>query len=446
MGRPKKITLNTIGTIDSSNATHVAETVFTAVASEPVFVAPNTSSNDKKYDICFAFDTTGSMSGCISQVKQNIQTIVKELFKNIPNVRISLVAFEDYNFDYIWKAIDFTNDEGALIHFMTHLHDAHCIRGSDIGFTTRIEGEGMEECYEYVLHKVPSLNWSSESMRSLIMIGDAPPHSKEKTYQNLDWRVELGKVRDKGINIYSVHCLSWGDKPKVKEFFKTIAKETNGYHLYLDQFTMIPSMMMAICYKQMGSERLENYQNELKVSGSGVSHGMSQIFDVMLGRKTTEQIEEENEIKYNYKSSSSLSSSSHVKKAAKSTGLENLKEEDFVLKPSPPSRFQVIPVNNDEDIQSFASNNGLVFERGKGFYHFQKPELIQKNKEIVLREKSSGDFFEGNMCRKMLNLITYDETKRIKPTDFPQYDIFIQSTSLNRKLMGGSKFLYDTMA
>ncbi len=456
MGRPKKIVLNTIGTVDSTNTTPVAthvttpvvETVFTAVAPEPVSVASATSANDKKYDICFAFDTTGSMSGCISQVKQNIQTIVKELFKNIPNVRISLVAFEDYNFDYIWKAIDFTNDEGALIHFMTHLHEAHCIRGSDIGFTTRIDGEGMEECYEYVLHKVPSLNWSSESMRSLIIIGDAPPHSKEKTYNNLDWRVELGKVRDKGINIYSVHCLSWGNEPKVKEFFKTIAKETNGYHLYLDQFTMIPSMMMAICYKQMGSERLENYQNELKVSGSGVTHGMSQIFDIMLGKKSTEQVETENEARFDYQAHKRTSShnTGKVGRKATSTGLENLAESDFVLKPSPPSRFQVIDVPNDEDIQTFSAHNGLTFERGKGFYHFTKPELIQKNKEIVLREKSSGDFFEGNMCRKMLNLITYDETKRIKPTDFPQYDIFIQSTSLNRKLMGGTKFLYDTMA
>jgi hypothetical protein len=453
MGRPKKITLNTIGNIDPSTTsvitpvtTPVVETVFTAPVQE--VSVPTTSSNDKKFDICFAFDTTGSMSGCISQVKQNIQTIVKDLFKNIPNVRISLVAFEDYNFSYIWKAIDFTNDEGALIHFMTHLHEAHCIRGADIGFTNRIDGEGMEECYEYVLHKVPSLNWSSESMRSLIIIGDAPPHSKEKSYQNLDWRVELGKVRDKGINIYSVHCLSWGNNPKVKEFFKTIAKETNGYHLYLDQFTMIPSMMMAICYKQMGSDRLENYQNELKVSGSGVTHGMRQVFDIMLGKKSTEEVEAENEARFDYQAHkrSSSHSSGKVGRKATSTGLENLAETEFVLKPSPPSRFQVLNVSNDEDIMTFSANNGLTFERGKGFYHFTKPELIQKNKEIVLREKSSGDFFEGNMCRKMLNLITYDETKRIKPTDFPQYDIFIQSTSLNRKLMGGSKFLYDTMA
>lgn len=438
MGRPKKITLQTIGVITPEPE---VETTTTSVNDTKL-------TNDKKFDICFAFDTTGSMSGCISQVKQNIQTIVKDLFKNIPNVRISLVAFEDYNFSYVWKAIDFTNDEGALIHFMTHLDQVHCITGKDIGFTNCISGEGMEECYEYVLHKVPSLNWSSESMRSLIMVGDAPPHSKERTYNNLDWRVELGKVHDKGINIYSVQCLSWGNDPKVKEFFKTIAKETNGYHLYLDQFTMIPSMMMAICYKQMGSERLENYENELKVSGSGVTHGMQQIFDVMLGKKSTEEVEAENETKYNYSSSSSSSSHStgRVGRKTTSTGLENLAETDFVLKPSPPSRFQVLNVANDEDIMTFSANNGLTFERGKGFYNFTKPELIQKNKEIVLREKSSGDFFEGNMCRKMLNLITYDENKRIKPTDFPQYDIFIQSTSLNRKLMGGSKFLYDTMS
>jgi hypothetical protein len=449
MGRVKKITVQQIGEIPPTAApeqTSVPEQKFDDSNNK------QTSVPEQKFDICFAFDTTGSMSGCISQVKQNIQKIVKDLFKGVPNVRISLVAFEDYNFSYIWKAIDFTNDEGALIHFMTHLNDAHCIKGRDIGFTG-VSGEGMEECYEYVLHKIPSLNWSSESMRSLIMIGDAPPHTPSHAYQNLDWNVELGKVRDKGINIYSVHCLSWGNEPKVKHFFKTIAKETNGYHLYLDQFTMIPAMMMAICYKQMGSERLEIYQNELKVSSAGVTHGMRQVFDIMLGRKTTEQIEEENEARFDYSRSSGSSvniitntSRGRVGKKATSTGLENLAETDFVLKPSPPSRFQVLDVSNDEDIMTFSANNGLTFQRGKGFYHFTKPELIQKNKEIVLREKSTGDFFEGNMCRKMLNLITYDETKRIKPTDFPQYDIFIQSTSLNRKLMGGSQFLYDTMA
>ncbi len=438
MGRPKKVVLQQIGEITAPTVAPVP-----TVVSVPA-VAP--ASN--KFDICFAFDTTGSMSGCISQVKQNIQKIVKELFKNIPNVRISLVAFEDYDFDYVWKAIDFTTDEGALIHFMTHMDQAHCITGRDIGFRGG-RGEGMEESYEYLLHKIPSLNWSSESMRSLILIGDAPPHTPSHAYQNLDWMVELGKVRDKGINIYSVHCLSWGNEPKVKHFFKTIAKETNGYHLYLDQFTMIPAMMMAICYKQMGSDRLESYENELKVSSAGVTHGMRQVFDIMLGKKSTEEVEAENEARFDYSRSSSGgggSSYGRVGRKATSTGLENLKEEDFVLKPSPPSRFQVLAVPNDEDIMTFSANNGLTFQRGKGFYHFTKPELIQKNKEIVLREKSTGDFFEGNMCRKMLNLITYDENKRIKPTDFPQYDIFIQSTSLNRKLIGGSQFLYDTMA
>ncbi len=447
MGRPKKVVLETIGSVSTTpNSTPVVNSTPVINSTPVVIQSEQISVNEKKFDICFAFDTTGSMSGCINQVKRNIETIVKELFKNIPNIRISLVAFEDYNFDYIWKAIDFTNDEGALIHFMTHLHEAHCITGKDIGFT-RSGDSCINECYEYVLHKVQGLNWSSESMRSLIMIGDAPPHKPQHAYMNLDWEVETKKVYQKGINIYSVQCLSWGNDRDVKHFFKTIAKESNGYHLYLDQFTMITSMMMAICYKQMGSERLENYENELKVSSSGVTNGMQQVFDVMLGKKTTEEVEAENNNKYSYSSysSSTYSSTPRVKKS-KSTGLEGLKEEDFVLKPSPPSRFQILDVLDDEDIQTFSVNNGLTFQRGKGFYHFTKPELIQKNKEIVLREKSSGDFFEGNMCRKMLNLITYDESKRIKPTDFPDYDIFIQSNSLNRKLISGTKFLYDTMA
>lgn len=409
----------------------------------------------QKFDICILADETGSMSGCISQVKRNIQTIVHELFQNVPNVRISLGTFEDYDFSHVWKVIDFTSDEGALIHFMNNLGSQHKVSGRDIGYTGG-RGEGIQECYEYALHKVPDLNWSSDSVRSLIIVGDSFPHSPSHSYHGINWYDELQRVKNMGINIYGIHCLSWGDNQDVKNFFKTITRETNGYHLYLDQFTMIPQMMMAICFRAMGQDRLEHYENELRVSTSGVTNGMRQMFDIMLGKKTTEDIEEENRQKYSYSSSSSSSSSTSTTttnavaptktKKLKSTGLENLAEEDFEMKPCHPSRFQILDVTGgDIDIKSFAENNGLGFQKGRGFYQFTKPELIQKGKEIILQEKSSGNFYEGNKARKMLNLITYDETKRIKPTDFAEYDVFIQSTSLTRKLVDGTKFLYDTM-
>lgn len=287
-------------------------------------------------------------------------------------------------------------------------------------------------------------------MRSMVMVGDAPPHSPRNAYNGINWRDELVNIRTQGINIYSVQCLNWAGRTDVKDFFKMMARETNGYHLYLDQFNMIPQMMMAIAYRAMGQDRLETYENELRVSSSGVSNGMKQMFDIMLGKRTTEDIEEENERTYSSyggsSSSASNSSRSSSVRRATTTGLENLADEDFEMKPCHPSRFQVLDVTGgDVDIKTFSSTNGLVFEKGKGFYEFTKSELIQKNKEIVLQDKTTGHFFEGNMARKMLNLITYDEKKRIKPTDFDQYRVFIQSTSTTRKLVDGTKFLYDSM-
>jgi hypothetical protein len=424
-------------------AASVVETP-TTPASEVVSAEPvNTTDPNRKVDICFAFDTTGSMSGCIRQVTNNIQDIVKELFKNVPNVRISIVAFQDFNFSYIWKPIDFTNDEGALIHFMKNLDSQYCVTGEDIKFTDTNDSD-LNECYEYVMHRVPELNWSSDSMRALVMIGDAPPHEPQYAYKGISWREETQRLKRMGVNIYSVECYCSCLARENKEFYGTIARETNGYHLRLDQFTMIPAMMMAICYKQMGQERLQSYENELRVRDGGVTHGMQQVFDVMLGKKTSEDVDRENRSRYDYGSSYSSSYTRSSSSSSRRTGLEEMKEEDFTLKPSPPGRFQTLPVAEDQDIQGFAESNGLTFERGKGFYEFNKPELIQKTKEIVLLEKSTGLFYEGNKARKMLNLVDYDEKKRIKPSDLDAYKVFIQSTSMNRKLVGGTTFLYDS--
>ena len=110
--------------------------------------------SSNKYDICFAWDTTGSMSPCIAQVRNNIKKITNELFEKIPGLRVSFVVFQDYNDDYMWKSIDFTVEKDSLIHFVENLRSVPGIVGPS---SWRANGEGMEECYEYVLKKVPEL-------------------------------------------------------------------------------------------------------------------------------------------------------------------------------------------------------------------------------------------------------------------------------------------------
>ncbi len=408
-----------------------------------------------RYDIAIVADSTGSMAPLLKHLINNIKKVVKELFEKIPGVRISIAAFQDYNDDYMWKAVDFTVEQESLIHFLENLKSVPGIEGPP-GWSSR--GEGKEECIEYAFYEVQKLNWLSDSSRSLIFVSDTLPHTPKIALDGRDWKVELNGIKSKGINIYSVQAMSWGNDKKIKDFFRHIAMETNGYHLYIDQFAHIIELMTAICFKQMGAERLETYQNELRVKNNGMTTSMRQMFDVLLGKATVEEIDEENHQLYGTSSSSSESTSSAGAGASSSSRVSSssgsrkkkidytqVDQSQLVIKPSHPARFQVLNVTNDMDIKAFADANGVPFVKGKFFYQFNKPELIQNGKEIILREKTTGHFYEGLGARKMLNLIEYDDSKKIKPTDFPEYDVFIQSTSANRKMTKDALALYDAM-
>ena len=84
----------------------------------------------------------------------------------------------------------------------------------------------------------------------------------------------------------------------------------------------------------------------------------------------------------------------------------------------------------------------MIFQKGKGFYEFTKSELIQEYKEVVLRDKATGDMFSGEKARQMIGL-GMGERARVKPAYLDQFDVFVQSTSYNRKLIGGTRFLYE---
>lgn len=116
--------------------------------------------------------------------------------------------------------------------------------------------------------------------------------------------------------------------------------------------------------------------------------------------------------------------------------------ESAELRAVKPGRLQIIEVDNEISIKAFVLENGLAFKTGRGFYEFTKTETIQGKKEIVLMERSTGDLFEGKSAREMLGL-PMGETVSIKPSHLEKSVVFVQSTSANRKLMGGSRFLYE---
>ena len=152
------------------------------------------------YEIAFSFDTTGSMYGYLEEVRRQLREIVLDLKRDIPGIRIAIFAHGDYcdaRRTYVTKFVNFTNNVDALCSFVR-----------DVGPTG---GGDVPECYELVMREVQEkLSWSPGSQKSLVIIGDAPPHeaSESQNYRHIDWRQETKSLRDMVRSFNTIKSLS----------------------------------------------------------------------------------------------------------------------------------------------------------------------------------------------------------------------------------------------
>lgn len=98
----------------------------------------------------------------------------------------------------------------------------------------------------------------------------------------------------------------------------------------------------------------------------------------------------------------------------------------------------IVPVT--QDIQRFVKNFKGYYNAGDAYYQLTKTEnLVQKYKDIVVYEGATGKLYAGVHARAVLGIP--NEDLKIKPGNHSGYEIYIQSTSLNRKLIAGSKIV-----
>ena len=358
----------------------------------------------ERVEVVFHFDTTCSMSPCIAEVRKKVENSLTKLFKEVPNLRIGLGANGDYcdaktSYVTVWK--DFSKD---IYHLSQFVRDIKNTNGGD-----------SPECYELVLREAQDLDWSHNATKVFVLIADDVPHLtndkqnivyNRKTYgEGLDWRREANALAKMGIAVYTVQCLSKGINAYY--FYSELAETTGGYHFILDQFSEITDLLMAICYKQGNPAQFQKLEEEINAS-SRMTRVMDKNFATLSGRKISEKF---------------------IRKGKS-------------LSVVPSGRFQIMNVEADISIRDFVEENGLTFKTGRGFYEFTKTELIQERKEVVLRDKETGDMYSGDKARERIGLAPGERAK-IKPTYLADYDIFVQSTSYNRRLVGGTRFLYE---
>ncbi len=72
-------------------------------------------------EVVFSFDTTGSMYPCLSQTRKTIKENVNRLFKEVPNIRIGIIAHGDYcdrHSSYVTKHFDLSDNPTAMVGVM----------------------------------------------------------------------------------------------------------------------------------------------------------------------------------------------------------------------------------------------------------------------------------------------------------------------------------------
>jgi hypothetical protein len=346
-------------------------------------------------DAVFSFDTTGSMYPCLTQVRRTVSQMVKQLFKDIPDLRIAVIAHGDYCDEgnpYTIQINDFSTNPDNIVNFVNNVKPTF--------------GGDWPECYELVLHEARTkLNWQSGRSKILVMIGDAIPH--ETNYpgnkNHIDWENELGLLKEASINVYGVHAMP-GIRKASKGFYQTIADKTDGYYLTLDQFATVGDMIMAICYKQEGDEQFNNFIQQVYDSGRA-TRDFRNIVRTMGGK------------------------------------IGDDKTNDDGLTPVPAGRFQVLKVDNAQSIKDFVTDNGITFKKGRGFYQLTGTESVGQYKEILMVDKNTGDIFNGPEVRRILGLSPQTDSKganeKLRPVYLDKYNVFIQSTSHSRNLDAG---------
>lgn len=105
-----------------------------------------------------------------------------------------------------------------------------------------------------------------------------------------------------------------------------------------------------------------------------------------------------------------------------------------------PGQFRLIDVSYASPIAEYIEDRlHRPYRIGEAYYELTKKETIQPQKNVALYDRKNHSVFTGRTARNLLGLPGYDV--KVDPVNVSEYAIFVQSTSVNRKLLPGTRVL-----
>jgi hypothetical protein len=142
----------------------------------------------RSLDLVLCLDTTGSMKNDIDSVRRLLIPLLEGMITDFTDFRIGMVLYKDYYEEYLTRIIPFTKDFGV---FRRNLNAIRTGGGRDI----------PEAIYEALYEGVIKFPWEAES-KLIILIGDAPPHPRQRGKVSKD-TVDEG-VEKRGLKVHAI--------------------------------------------------------------------------------------------------------------------------------------------------------------------------------------------------------------------------------------------------
>lgn len=107
-----------------------------------------------------------------------------------------------------------------------------------------------------------------------------------------------------------------------------------------------------------------------------------------------------------------------------------------------PTSFMVLPVAREGFvIKDFVESwTKVPYVVGSTYHQLVKPETVQPYKQICIQEKLTGKVYSGDNARNLIGLPA-GTTVKVCPANNTVFNIFLQSTSVNRKLVAGTNVI-----
>jgi hypothetical protein len=178
-------------------------------------------------DIVLCFDSTGSMSGEINQVKRQIQRIGQTLTTLVPKARIGICTYRDEGDEFVAKGLPLT---GSIQEVSTYLDRISAGGG----------GDHPEAVDEGLYWSVSQNNFRPSARKVILLFGDAPPHT-DKLKRALEIAGNF-RSQNKGI-VSTITCQANTPMP---EFYEIAAAGGGEAFLTTDQRQIMTQLMVLV--------------------------------------------------------------------------------------------------------------------------------------------------------------------------------------------------------